>query len=78
MLMLRPHCLHKHPAPHPDNPDVFHGEIPTNLGAQHGDGISIQGTEEQQCNRTPVKLGVNVKGFTQPPPLHPSYHWMIS
>ena len=51
-------------APQPDNPGIFHGEIPTNSGAQHGDGTPIQRTEEQQCNKTPVKLGVNVKGFT--------------
>ena len=54
------------PSPQPDNPDVFHGKIPTNSGAQHGEGIPIQRTEEQQCNKTPVKLGVNVKGFTPP------------
>ena len=33
-------------APQPDNPGVFHGEIPTNSGAQHGDGTPIQRTEE--------------------------------
>ena len=54
-------------APQPDNPGVFHGEIPTNSCAQHGDGTPIQRTEEQQCNKTPVILGVNVKGFTPPP-----------